>query len=268
MSTFRDIPNLHTHTPLCKHASGSPAEYCAASEKHTDIIGFSDHCPFPDDRYGKERMLFSQMPEYSRIIADAAEKYPEMTVLAGAEVEWCSDLGRAFYIETLLGECRLDYLVGSAHYSGFEIGKQEHFFYFSPSPAILRDFVDVTLKLIESGLFAFIAHPDAFMVPYDTVTEEHEKLFREIIEAAVQYSVPLELNATGLRINRTYPCRRFWEIAAEYSSLLTVIGADAHKPADLFDTAVKSALDMADELKLNISNMAVANKIIRGRKNE
>lgn len=266
MYTFEDIPNLHTHTLLCKHAYGNPAEYCAVAEKYSNIIGFSDHCPFPDDRYSKERMSFFELQEYYELVEFARKKFPALTVLFGAEVEWCSDLGRNYYIDTLLGERKMDYLVGSAHYSGFSIGNQEHFYYYSPSPQILRDFVDVTLKLIESGIFSFIAHPDAFMIPYKDVTKEHELLFREIIEAAAGSNTPIELNATGIRGKRAYPCRRFWEIASEYPTLEVVVNSDAHKPEHLFDNAVQTALDTSNELKLNISNMKVANQIIRGNK--
>ncbi|MBE6386635.1 MAG: hypothetical protein E7045_01050 [Lentisphaerae bacterium] len=262
MIAFEDIPNLHTHTELCKHASGIPADFCRAAQKISDTIGFSDHCPFPDDRYHAERMLFSELPLYCKLVDEAKAQFPQMNVLKSAEVEWCSDLGEAFYTDVLLGEYKMDYLIGSAHYSGFDIGHQEHFYYYSPDSRTLRDFAAVTLKLIECGLFDIIAHPDAFMVPYSEVTPEHEAIFRDIVCAAVEYKVPLELNSTGIRTRRTYPCRRFWEIAAEYPSLMTVINADAHKPEHLYDENVKKAVSMADDLKLNICNRQVAKKII------
>ncbi|MBQ7396285.1 MAG: PHP domain-containing protein [Lentisphaeria bacterium] len=266
MSVFKDIPNLHTHTKLCKHAAGVPEEYCAEAEKVSNILGFSDHCPFPDGRYGKERMEFSELKHYCQLIEQASEKYPGMQLLAGAEVEWCNDMGRNFYNEVLLGEFNLDYLVGSAHYSGFDLGNQEHFFYQQPSPDVTRDFVDVTLKLIESGIFTYIAHPDAFMVPYTEVTKEHESMFREIISAAVQYDVPLEINAGGVRTKRSYPNRVFWEIASEYPTLKTVVNADAHTPEQLYNEDHSKALNIALDLKLNICNLSVAQNIIKGKK--
>ena len=266
MTRFEDIPNLHTHVQLCKHASGNPADYCLEAQKYSDTIGFSDHCPFPDDRYHAERMSFSELELYCRLIDDAKVKFPALHILKGAEAEWCGDLGENFYTEVLKGEYKMDYLVGSAHYSGFNIGNQEHFYYYSPDSKVLKDFAAVTIKLIECGIFDFIAHPDAFMIPYVNATAEHESIFRDIVSAAVQYSVPLELNATGIRTQRAYPCRRFWEIAAESPALKTVINADAHSPRHLFDNNVQKAIEMADELKLNICNKEVAQKIIRGMK--
>ena len=266
MFSFSDIPTLHCHTLLCKHAKGYPVDYCKIAEKHSNIIGFSDHCPFPDQRYGLERMLFEELKLYRKTVDDAKEQYPDMTILFGAEVEWCEDIGRSFYTDTLMTEYKMDYLIGSAHYCLDKNGNRHHFFNYLPNMEVSRGFCDLTLKLIESRLFAFIAHPDAFMTPYSETTPELESMFKEIISAAVQYDIPLELNATGIRNKRTYPCRRFWEIAAGYPTLRTVVNADAHSPEHLFDQAVTTALDMANELKLNICNHQVAQKIIRGKK--
>lgn len=266
MFSFSDIPNLHSHTLLCKHAKGYPADYCKVAAKYSDIIGFSDHCPFPDKRYGLERMRFEELANYRKTVDDAKQQYPDMTILFGVEAEWCEDIGRSFYADTLMSEYQMDYLIGSAHYCQDKSGQIHHFFNYQPDIEVSQCFCNLTIKLIESGLFDFIAHPDAFMTPYNETTPDLEGMFKDIISAAVQYDIPLELNATGLRNKRTYPCRRFWEIAAEYPTLQTVVNADAHNPDHLFDQAVNTVLDMANELKLNICNHKVAQKIMRGKK--
>ena len=266
MFSFADIPNLHSHTLLCKHATGYPVDYCEVAEKHTDIIGFSDHCPFPDNRHNGERMLFEDLSSYGKMVEEAKTQYPNMHILSGVEVEWFDDISINFYTDTLRDTFKMDYLIGSAHYCIDKTGKVHHFSNYKADIKTAHCFCDLTLKLIESGLFEFIAHPDAFMVPYDKADAEHEKMFREIISAAIEYDMPLELNATGIRYKRNYPCRRFWEIASEYSDLQTIINSDAHKPKHLFDDAVQTALDMANEFKLNICNCNVAQKIIRGKK--
>ena len=266
MYSFADIPNLHTHTSLCKHAKGNPADYCEVAQKHSDIIGFSDHCPFPDDRNNAERMLFAELTEYSDLVEDAKKRYPGMTVFRGIEAEFYEDIGKDFYSDTLLNKYSMDYLVGSAHYCSDKKGNQFHFSNYKADLKVAKYFCDLTLKIIESGLFLFVAHPDAFMVPYDNATKEHESMFKDIISCATQYNVPIELNGMGIRYKRNYPCRRFWEIAAEYSNLQTVISSDAHKPDHLFDSAVETALDWANELQLNICNCKIAEKIKRGIK--
>lgn len=56
--------NFHTHTPRCLHAAGTDTEYIesAIATKMT-ILGFSDHAPYPDNRFGL-RMSYDQLDEY------------------------------------------------------------------------------------------------------------------------------------------------------------------------------------------------------------
>ena len=49
--------NYHTHCYRCRHAHGGVMEYAEeAIRKGLTTLGFSDHLPFPDDRYGGRRM--------------------------------------------------------------------------------------------------------------------------------------------------------------------------------------------------------------------
>ena len=69
--------NLHTHTRRCKHAAGTVADYCAEAEKAgIEILGFSDHSPFPDGEYAASRMDFSELPDYRREIEEARRNFP------------------------------------------------------------------------------------------------------------------------------------------------------------------------------------------------
>ena len=265
---FFRVPNLHTHTFLCRHAEGSPDDLCKAAAQYTNIIGISDHGPFPDDRYFQASMFYDQLTDYTALIREAREKNPDMTVLSALEIEWCEDMGSSYYTDELLGRHRLDYLVGSAHYSGFNLDRQVHFFDYKPTASALKGFCDVTLKLISSGIFTIIAHPDAFMVPFTEVTSEHEAIFSEIISAAAESGVALELNANGLRGKRAYPCRRLWEMAADNGKVKVVVNSDSHRLEHLYDDAFAAAIDLADELGIKICNEEIAQKIIEGRKNE
>ena len=56
--------NYHTHTYRCKHAGGTEEDYIkAAIENDFDIIGISDHAPFPDYDFGY-RMDYCELDEY------------------------------------------------------------------------------------------------------------------------------------------------------------------------------------------------------------
>ncbi len=55
--TDREI-NLHTHSFYCGHGHGHIAEYVqAAASTSLKALGFSEHCPFPDDRYRSTRRM-------------------------------------------------------------------------------------------------------------------------------------------------------------------------------------------------------------------
>ncbi|WP_168236964.1 PHP domain-containing protein, partial [Campylobacter fetus] len=57
------IIDLHNHTPLCNHASGSPIQYAQkAYSMGCKYYGFSDHNPMKFDE--KYRMKFEQMQLY------------------------------------------------------------------------------------------------------------------------------------------------------------------------------------------------------------
>ena len=56
--------NYHTHTKRCMHANGTDADYVkAALDAGLDVLGFSDHGPFPDNRFDF-RMPYADLDEY------------------------------------------------------------------------------------------------------------------------------------------------------------------------------------------------------------
>ena len=58
--------NYHTHTRLCRHAGGAAEDYAAAAWQNSlDVLGFSDHAPFPDGRFGL-RMQYDELEPYIR----------------------------------------------------------------------------------------------------------------------------------------------------------------------------------------------------------
>ena len=65
------IANYHTHTPRCRHATGTEEEYIqCAIDGGLKILGFSDHTPywFPEGYYTHMRMFPHQLPEYCETI--------------------------------------------------------------------------------------------------------------------------------------------------------------------------------------------------------
>ena len=267
--------NLHTHTAHCRHASGLPEDYCAAAlEQNFEILGFSDHAPFPDERYHGSRMFFQELKTYRREVEAAKAKFPDLHVLAGLEVEYCPDLGKEYYSDYLLGEVGLDYLIGAAHFVKMPDGTIYPFYSESwGNPEVIQAFFRQTLDTMEHLPIAFLAHPDGFACMVERMTPEVKKGFQEIISLAVERDIPLEINANGVRRGKfkidgqdryRYPWEPFWELAAENKAKV-VISSDAHHPSHLL-LEYNECEELAKRLGLNIVNREVAEKLLESQK--
>ena len=118
--------DYHMHTPLCHHASGTPCDYArAAIERGLDEIGFADHNPM-EKQFDDWRMGLSDLPRYFDLVAEAREKFPQLTIRLGLECDFLP--GHEAWIEKLATMAEWDYLIGSVHYlpGGFEVDHPRH----------------------------------------------------------------------------------------------------------------------------------------------
>ena len=265
--------NLHTHTFRCKHASGTVADYCREAEKAgISILGFSDHSPFPDGEYAASRMDFSELPDYKSEIEEARRIFPNLTILAGLEIDYRPVLGPSFYREEFLEKLGLDYLIAGAHFLPAENGipardlKCERPF----TVATIRKFVNETLRVMETGLISYIAHPDITAIGCERWTPDLKAAYKEIFEASLELDIPLEINAYGLRkkpvetpegTRPPYPWLPFWELASEYG-VKTVAGSDAHRPVDVWGN-IEDTFAIAARFHLTNCNYETAQTILR-----
>ncbi len=266
--------NLHTHTYRCKHGSGDIGDYCAAAEQlGIRVLGFSDHAPFPDGSYAATRMHYLDLSAYASEIAAAAATHPGMTLYCGLEGEYNPRFD-GYFRDELLGEGKVDYLIGSLH---FFWKRGEHVeFSARMDSGELRCIAENSIAVIQSGIYDFMAHPDLFLRHGVEWTPEVAAVSREIILAAVSCGFPLELNGYGWRQplvadahgnpGRQYPVRAFWELAAELGGVRAVVNSDAHTPSALWDM-VPEAAALARELGLELVNDQVADSIGRRARN-
>ena len=84
--------NFHTHTYLCRHASGEPEEYVKTAIKNgLKVLGFSDHVPYPftNGYHSGFRMEVSETPLYVNMIAELKNKYKDqIKIYIGYEAEY------------------------------------------------------------------------------------------------------------------------------------------------------------------------------------
>jgi len=256
--------NYHTHTYRCHHAEGDVSDYAEEAVKAgIEILGFSDHTPLPDGRWTHVRMSMDELEGYLEAVDNAAEKYggsgeenfettdpvlneiPEnqgtsgkqLTVLKGLECDWDVPY-RNFYIEELLGKHRLDYLIGAVHF--FPYRGEWLPLSAAETPSHLNAYADHLIRAMEQKYFSFIAHPDSFGIGYIEWDENAEACSKDILSAAEELGVILEINGYGLRkpevetsagLRKKYPLLPFWETASDYN-IKVICNSDAHKPAD------------------------------------
>ena len=240
--------NYHTHTYRCKHASGDVPDYCrTAVAQGLTVLGMSDHTALPDNRWPGVRMDFRELPDYCHAIDNARETFTELTILKGMECEF-ADSYASFYRDTLLGELQFDYLIGAAHFFPLD-GEWVGSYGGAGSVAGLRAYAGDFVESMESGLFAFMAHPDLFGNCYHTWDANTAAAAADIFTAAAALKVPLEINGYGLRKplidtpagqRRMYPWRPFWELAADYD-ISVIVNSDAHRPQDVGSSMAEAA---------------------------
>ncbi len=235
--TQREV-NLHTHTKLCHHGKGMPADYLKSAEEggNIKVLGFSEHVPLSDPRYPKERLSFDDLSLYISSVRELGSD--KTTVLLGMECDWLPQFA-SYYRDEVLGEWGCDYIIGSVHYLPDSddtmryVGKPANKGLFS-----LSSYVSLYTDMLSSGLFLYGCHPDLFFSVFPEWNEETKAASKEIIAAAKDRGMPLEINGNGFRKKKIelsdgserflYPVREFWETARD-EGIKIVTSSDAHK---------------------------------------
>ena len=228
------IANFHTHTPRCRHASGTEEEYVrCALDAGLQTLGFSDHAPypFPNGYYSTFRMFPDELPDYVAAVEDVRKRYDsQIQIHLGVEAEYYPKFFKDMV--SMIKDQGIEYMLLGQHmlYDEMEgIGTAGP----TADPVLLRQYCDQTIEAMYTGLFTYFAHPDIMNFVGD------EKLYRQemgrLCRAARACGMPLEINLLGLYLQRQYPNPKFWEIAAE-ECCKVVLGVDAHQPEALLDT--------------------------------
>ena len=227
------IANYHTHTARCRHAEGEDRAYIArALEAGFQELGFSDHTPywFETSHYSKFRMFPEQLPEYCDSIRALQAEYADKIKLhLGLEVEYYPRL-----FPTLLERLKdldIEYLILGQHYLGNEEDQPPLHSVLQAEDQELENYCNQVIDALYTGMFSCFAHPDIQV--YQGDLKVYREQMRRVCKAAKECDVPLELNLLGLRKDRSYPDKRFWEIAAE-EGCKAILGSDAHAPMDVW----------------------------------
>jgi len=233
--------NLHTHSWYCGHGVGELSEYVtAAEEQELDLLGFSEHCPLPDHRWPTSRMEFELLDPYLEECRQLQQSTDTLQILVGLECDYYPEY-ETWYREYILDKNRVDYLCLGVHSLPDASGQDVYMKHLPQDKRLLHEYTDLYTGGLSSGLFLFGVHPDLFASFYHVWDAEAIACSKEIIECAVAYDIPLEINGNGLRKSmidtpsgrrRQYPLREFWELAATYPVQVTT-NSDAHAPEEV-----------------------------------
>lgn len=231
--------DYHTHTKLCKHATGAPEEYIMAAEKAgLEEIGISDHTPWPSGYDADFRMLPEEIREYREIVAKLAKRTAKVKVKYAMEIDWVP--GRMDEVWSHVDPETFDYLIGSVHYTDeLPFDNPDHQAVWESverSTAVWNRYYELLLEFVSAGGFEIIGHfdlPKKFgSIPPST--DKLNALIDDIMTAAADNDIVMELNTAGLRkpVGEIYPSKQLL-LKAKAKGVQITFGSDAHRPEDV-----------------------------------
>lgn len=277
--------NYHTHTYRCGHGNGNEEDMVkAAIDMGIEELGICEHVPLP--HYRKHllnsviairtirsaaslclafikngpsmRMPYAQLDEHIEEIQRCQTLYKDqITIYKGFEAEGLAEYFD--YYQTLLYENKVDYLILGHHFHKHCI----HSDYFGKEKMTKKDiytYCNDVEKALATHLFSYLAHPDLFLIGYQSFDLDAQTVSRRICEKAKEYHIPLEINAGGMRrglkeINGEqlylYPNAHFWDIASEVGNDV-ILGFDAHDPSDFNNAMYNQMMKFAKEHQLHV----------------
>jgi len=251
--------NYHTHMYLCRHAEGDVQDYVEeAIRLGFKTIGMSDHAPFEELKDRSVRMRINDLPIYIEKCDQAISKYKnQIRVYKALEIEYFEEHDHIYpnYLK------QMDYLALGQHYIWDE-HQNNHLrsSYALTSVAHLERYVNTVIKAMSTGYFIFVCHPDLMLYNTYEFTNEVEMLSRRLIQASIDYNVPLEINANGIRKGTRlmeggerylYPRKEFWQLVKSMGARV-IVSSDAHLVNQLYDEDVVRAYQFANDLGIAV----------------
>lgn len=221
--------DLHNHTPLCNHASGTPREFALkACELGCKYFGFSDHGFMNYDL--AYRMSKAQIPFYQALINEVrAEFSNKMEILLGFEADFMCDKK---LMSDEINHAKCDYLIGSVHFLntwGFDNPEFIANYANKNIDTLYEDYFQALCEMIKSELFDIVGHIDLIKIFNYLPKRDIRQYAKPAIKLAKSKNMAIELNTAGYRkpCAQLYPSDEILELMAEIGVKIT-FGSDAH----------------------------------------
>lgn len=240
-----ELYESHSHTPLCKHAFGSPIEYGAAAlRRGLAGITLTCHNPMPNGFSAGVRMAPEEWGQYQAIVQEATDYWAgQIDVRLGLEADYFP--GYEDWLDKQINSAPLSYVIGSVHP---QIAEYRAKFNTDDPVENQRTYFRLLADAAETKLFDCISHPD--LIKNEFVDDwEPERILDSIAESLDRIAATgtaMELNTSG-RLKKISEMNPFPQMLSMMNDrgISVVIGADAHVPE-----RVGEGYDVALELLL------------------
>lgn len=226
------LPDYHTHSQRCGHASGRPLEYVrAAQDKRLSGIGIADHLPLLPRSDPELTMDVAALPGYVAEVQALKSDFPGY-VLLGVEADYRPDTVSA--VRDLLDAYPFDYVIGSVHFLddwGFDDPRFISEYAERDIDEVWVQYLQLAGDAAESGLFTIMGHLDLVKKFGYRPTRTLERELTRLVDRIARAGVLVEINTAGLHkpIAEAYPdpdiLRRLHD-----AGVAITFGSDAHKP--------------------------------------
>jgi histidinol-phosphatase (PHP family) len=238
--------DLHNHTILCKHATGSMEEYIKkAISLGINDYGFSCHAPMEFDK--KYRMSISEMDLYESKILELKQKYKnKINILLAYEVDYMSEVK----INKKVLNSKCDYLIGSVHFLdkwGFDNPEYLGEYKKRDINEIIIKYYEKIEQMANTKLFNIVGHIDLIKLFgfKPTNNMKIKDLTINALQAIKNANMSIEINTAGLKkqCKEIYPSKEILNLAYNIGIDIT-FSSDAHKIDDIgfgYDKAISLA---------------------------
>ncbi|MES2697391.1 MAG: histidinol-phosphatase [Verrucomicrobiota bacterium] len=232
----------HSHTTLCRHAIGTPAEYArVAAKRGLRGLIITCHCPLPDGISHAVRMRPEEYEAYVDLVGRTREEFAgQVDVRLGLESDFYP--GVEPWLEKLHARVPLHHVLGSVH---TQVPDYRSRFFNGNFFEYQQTYFEHLAQAAETGLFDTLAHPDLVKneSPRDWLLGRVEPYIERALDRIAKTGVAMELNTSGVNklLPEMNPGPRILELIRR-RGIPVVIGADAHRPervGDGFEIALR-----------------------------
>jgi histidinol-phosphatase (PHP family) len=229
------LPDYHTHTARCGHATGLAGEYVeAARAKGLSGIGIADHLPLLPDPDSGLSMGMCDLADYVAEVEVLKARFPGY-VLLGVEADYrpqtVSEVG------ALLASHPFDYAIGSVHHLGtwgFDDPRQMRHYSDHDIDEVWAEYFDLVGDAAESGLFTILGHLDLVKKFGYRPTRILKVELDHLVDRIARAGVLVEINTAGLHrpVGEAYPTLDILRRLCDAGVGIT-FGSDAHQPDEV-----------------------------------